>query len=235
MNFPNGLKYYRRLKGITQSKLGENIGVNNTTVSNWEKGVSRPDMDSLVRLSEYLGVSPTDLLYFDGTPEDRGTDYPVAHATQGRVADIRQDYTAGGTSQASVPFFRIGSPEGYLALFAGEKPVPSGHVSVPNMPGCDGAVEVRGEGMSPLVGNGDIVVYRQVSDPGSGILWGEMYIAVYEAGGNLHVSVRYVLQSDVPGCVRLAASNPSHAPLDIPQKKLKALALVKLCIRYAMI
>lgn len=64
MNFSKGLKHYRNLKGVTQKELAEAIETNNTTISNWEKGISKPDMDTLVRLSNYFGVATDDLIFF---------------------------------------------------------------------------------------------------------------------------------------------------------------------------
>ena len=41
--FPEVLKRYRLFRGYTQAKLAERVGVKNTTISNYEKGVSLPD------------------------------------------------------------------------------------------------------------------------------------------------------------------------------------------------
>jgi transcriptional regulator with XRE-family HTH domain len=68
MNFSGGLRHYRVLKGVTQKELAEEIGTNNTTVSNWEKGISKPDMDTLVRLSNYFGIAVDELIFFGEKP-----------------------------------------------------------------------------------------------------------------------------------------------------------------------
>ena len=65
MNFPAGLKYYRGLKGVTQKELAEEVGANNTTISNWEKGISKPDMDTLACLSNYFGITIDELIFFN--------------------------------------------------------------------------------------------------------------------------------------------------------------------------
>ena len=56
--FPETLKKYRLNQGYTQAKLAEKIGVLNTTISNYEKGVSLPDMKTLVKIARILRVDP---------------------------------------------------------------------------------------------------------------------------------------------------------------------------------
>lgn len=63
MNIPRGIKYYRGLKKVTQKELAEYLGVNNTNVSNWEKGIARPDIEMIVRISNYFEISVDDLIF----------------------------------------------------------------------------------------------------------------------------------------------------------------------------
>lgn len=52
----------RKLKKLTQDKLGEKIGVNGKTISKWERGVNAPDISVLNKLSEILDVNVSELL-----------------------------------------------------------------------------------------------------------------------------------------------------------------------------
>ena len=56
------LKKYREAKGYTQRQFASLIGVGNSRVSNWEIGISRPDVDLLAVICDALEVSPSDLL-----------------------------------------------------------------------------------------------------------------------------------------------------------------------------
>jgi len=47
----------RTAKGIKQIELADEMGVNQSAVSNWETGRNEPDNNTLRRLSEYFGVS----------------------------------------------------------------------------------------------------------------------------------------------------------------------------------
>ena len=55
--FSENLKAYRKAKGLTQEELAVRLHVVRQTVSKWEKGLSVPDADLLVRLAEVLEVS----------------------------------------------------------------------------------------------------------------------------------------------------------------------------------
>ena len=52
----------RNEKGMTQSELGERIGVTNKTVSRWENGNYMPDISVITMLCAVLGVSANELL-----------------------------------------------------------------------------------------------------------------------------------------------------------------------------
>jgi transcriptional regulator with XRE-family HTH domain len=69
---PNGfaerLRELRKQKGLSQSELGERVGVHYTHVGRYERGVSRPAADTLKRLADALGVSGDYLL--EGTVEE---------------------------------------------------------------------------------------------------------------------------------------------------------------------
>lgn len=56
------IKGLRKRNGLTQSNLAEIIHVSDKTISKWELGLSVPESDILVKLSEYFNVSVEDLI-----------------------------------------------------------------------------------------------------------------------------------------------------------------------------
>ena len=52
---------------LTQEKLGDLIGVSNTTVSMWETGEAVPRAKTLIKLAEILGCKIDDLLRKEDT------------------------------------------------------------------------------------------------------------------------------------------------------------------------
>ena len=64
----NRIKTARLSKGMSQEKLGENLGVSFQAVSSWETGKCIPDSDLLPALSQALDLS-IDSLLADGSPD----------------------------------------------------------------------------------------------------------------------------------------------------------------------
>ena len=56
------IKAFRQKKGMTQEELASRLHVVRQTVSKWEKGLSVPDAELLIRLAEVLEVSVAQLL-----------------------------------------------------------------------------------------------------------------------------------------------------------------------------
>lgn len=56
------LSELRRAKGLSQNQLADTIHVCRQSISDWERGVSRPTRENLVLLSELYGVSVDYLL-----------------------------------------------------------------------------------------------------------------------------------------------------------------------------
>lgn len=56
MTFGEKLKQARTDAGLKQSELAKIIGTTNTTISNWEKGVSKPDLDMLTYICGALKI-----------------------------------------------------------------------------------------------------------------------------------------------------------------------------------
>lgn len=62
MNLSDRIQNLRKLKGLSQEELAEALGVSRQAVSKWESGQSSPDLDKIVQISEYFGVSTDHLL-----------------------------------------------------------------------------------------------------------------------------------------------------------------------------
>lgn len=56
------LKSLRKSKGITQEELAVRLNVVRQTISKWEKGLTVPDADTLIRIAEILEVNVSELL-----------------------------------------------------------------------------------------------------------------------------------------------------------------------------
>lgn len=70
-------------KGITQNELAKALSVSNKTVSKWENGLSAPNLNMLVTLSDFYGVSTDSLL----GREDESTPSPIPS----RLSELRRN------------------------------------------------------------------------------------------------------------------------------------------------
>lgn len=58
----NSLRELRKKAGLSQQQLSELLGVNQTAISQWERGVTTPSSRMLIKLSQIFMTSPSVLL-----------------------------------------------------------------------------------------------------------------------------------------------------------------------------
>jgi transcriptional regulator with XRE-family HTH domain len=69
--FANNLIRLRKQQGLTQEKLAEKLNISTAAISKWEKGKSTPDIDTIIVLADYFGISTDRLLLPCNLTEDR--------------------------------------------------------------------------------------------------------------------------------------------------------------------
>ena len=63
------IKNYRLFRNLSQRKLAEKLDKSINTVANWERGLSSPDVNTLIAICRVLDVTPNELLGFDVNKE----------------------------------------------------------------------------------------------------------------------------------------------------------------------
>jgi phage repressor protein C with HTH and peptisase S24 domain len=134
----------------------------------------------------------------------------------------------------SVPLYDIQASASVVALFrdqSSEKPVD--HITIPNLPKCDGAIYVSGDSMYPLLKSGDIIMYKKLANTVDNIFWGEMYlVSLINDDGDEFVMVKWIHKSDQgEDFIKLVSENRHHQPKDFHIKNVKGLALIKASVR----
>ncbi len=61
MPFQEILKQLLEEKNLSQQKLADILGVNQTTVSQWLMGNKKPSYDNILLIYEKFGITPNDL------------------------------------------------------------------------------------------------------------------------------------------------------------------------------
>ncbi|MGN0387131.1 MAG: helix-turn-helix domain-containing protein [Lachnospiraceae bacterium] len=81
MNVADRIQNLRKTKGISQEQLADAIGVSRQAVSKWESEQTMPDLDKVILMSEYFGVT-TDYLLKGIEPAGE-----IEHMTVGDIID----------------------------------------------------------------------------------------------------------------------------------------------------
>ncbi len=62
MNIADRIQYLRKSRGISQEELADQINVSRQAVSKWESEQSMPDLEKIIMMSDYFGVTTDYLL-----------------------------------------------------------------------------------------------------------------------------------------------------------------------------
>jgi phage repressor protein C with HTH and peptisase S24 domain len=142
--------------------------------------------------------------------------------------------TDNNEQNQAVPLYDIQASASVVALFKdsmSESPID--HISIPNLPKCDGAIYVSGDSMYPLLKSGDIIMYKKIGTSIDNMFWGEMYlVSLINDDGDEFVMVKWLHKSELGSeYVKLVSENRHHQPKDFHIKNIKGLALIKASVR----
>lgn len=70
MRFNEKLLKLRKEKGYSQEELGNRIDITRQTISNWELGISTPEMQKIVELAELFEITTDELLGLEEKKQD---------------------------------------------------------------------------------------------------------------------------------------------------------------------
>lgn len=134
------IREYRRRCGLSQKELADLCGVHQTAVSQWEKGRTTPDLESLKKLAKALGVS-VELLLGEEPIQDENKILGFARINAESAAE-----KLGGSE-----FFALSVNDDTMSPTL----IPHDTVIVNRM-----EVPVSGELAAVTIGNGDAMITR---------------------------------------------------------------------------
>lgn len=143
--FSKNLKYLRESKGISKNKLGEMVGVNQTTIGRWETNEIKPSIDNVEEVAKALNVNLPDLLIKD--LEFDNADYFELDLDVVKIPVL-------GTIKAGIP------------IEAQEEIID--YVEIPKKWTIGGkkfyGLQISGDSMFPKYQEGDTVIFEQNED-----------------------------------------------------------------------
>ena len=137
--FGDKIREARKAAGLTQRQLADKVNVSNTSISNWEKNLSRPDPDTIQHLCWALNVQPNYFFAVDNSPALPANIVPMPEMRKIPLV---------GTIACGEPILAEENIEDY--------------VSIPKDLAGDFALTCKGDSMiNARIFDGDIVYIRQ--------------------------------------------------------------------------
>lgn len=228
--------------GINRNSFAQNIGYERSqTLYDIISGKSKPSYDFFLKfsISEYSEIININwLINGRGSMLKQNKEYEVEKDSSLIISEpkvsrynLKTDYY--GVDRQSIPLYELDASAGLNTLFSTQNTqVPLDYITVPNAPKCDGALFVRGDSMYPILKAGDIICYKTILNLDN-LIYGEMYVLDIDNGDDEFLTVKFVKKSDKGDkYVTLVSENKHHADKDVPLKQIRALAIIKLSIRY---
>lgn len=211
------IRFLMRELNCRQAEFARKIDVDPSNLSKYLTG-RLPISDSLLnRLVVNLGVDKSWLV--------DGSDLPFAKQTTPAVVSTTPSIdTRLPAIKAATPVYDIDVTAGAsprAAIFTDEQIV--GWVNLPDLTGQDNRIiRVNGDSMVPVIGNGDYVVVREVTNK-QYIFWGQIYVVLLDDFRML----KYVRRNADPQLVTLRSANPEYDDMEINRDDIRNMLLVR--------
>lgn len=184
-NYSERIKQLRLARGWSQQTLSEKLNLTKMAVSQYERGVRKPDINIVTALCDIFNVSSDYLL----GAEDVTMRY------------LREDDLRKLDSARRVPVF--GDVAAGVPIEAIEDVIDWEEITE-GLPGEYFGLRVKGDSMSPRIMEGDVLIVHAQPDVESG------EVAIVQINGDHATCKRVVKHSDG---VSLISFNPSYAPM----------------------
>lgn len=207
------IKFYREKLGLEQKQVAAQLGINKNTVSNWEIGRSRPDINLIPDLCRVLNITLYELFEMDD-PRPKYTEnetlllsrYRTLSAGHRHVVDkLVQSLDLIEVNEDAHKITKLLYLERQLAAGIGDptdfddEGTPIFLYSQKDIDRADYVFTVNGDSMEPDFHSGDMVLVEKIPDGpdikegevGAFIIGSETYIKVFERDGLHSLNKKY--------------------------------------------
>ena len=212
-------------KGISKNKFYIETGISNGVLDK-KSGLSMETVEKFY--SKFPEINPEWLLTGEGEMLKGSNGYEIDKTLHTpKIAEPQSHY--GNT----IPLYdHFDATAGVVEVFTDNpQSIPIDHITIPNLPKCDGALHIRGDSMYPLLKSGDIVAYKVIHNMYN-IIWGEMYLIYVSHEGDDYFFCKFLKKSSNKGYAEFISHNQHHQTVEFPLESIKALAIVKASIRF---
>ncbi len=194
------LKYLRKKNHISQQILADAVGMSRTSIGDYERGRTEPDISTLIEIADYFKVSLDDLLR---------KDFEIIRNKDFRILAI----TVDKEDRENIELVDTKAEAGYIESFNDPeyiKDLPK--VYFPIIPeGTYRGFEIRGDSMLPME-PGSIVICSYVENM-KDIKTGKTYVVVSKSGGLVYKRIRLLPEENA---LLLISDNDIYSPYILP-------------------
>ena len=200
----SNLKYLRKKGKISQGELAEEFEVARTTMGDYERGKTEPNLEMLIRMSQKFDVAIGELITDDLTHNE----LEIVRQDGLRVLAISVDKD----NNENIELVDTKAEAGYLDSFQDPEYIRDlPKISFPNIPnGTFRGFEIRGDSMLPME-SGSIVLCSYVEQIDQ-IKDGKTYVVVSEEQGLVY---KRVINRKEDSKLVLSSDNESYIPYEI--------------------
>ncbi|RDY57927.1 XRE family transcriptional regulator [Flagellimonas nanhaiensis] len=202
------MNHLRRLKGLSQEELAEELGATRSTIGSKEEGRSMPSLELLVKTSDFFKV-PVDILIRKDLTKAKDFSF-IELGNQRVLFPIMVDQD----NKDMIEVVPVKTSAGYLAGYDDPEYIEQlEKIKLPFLPtGKHRAFPIKGDSMLPMK-PGSFVVGKFIEDR-SDIKDGRTYVLLTQNDGMVYK--RVYNQIDENGTLKLVSDNKSYEPFEVP-------------------
>jgi len=202
------LNYLRKKNKISQQALADAMEIPRTTLGDYERGKTEPNLAMLIKLSDYFEVKVDDLIRADLSHQD----LEILRNKDLRVLAISVDQDNNG----NIELVDTKAEAGYLESFNDPEYIRDlPKIAFPSIPeGTYRGFEIRGDSMLP-VEPGSVVICSYVEQL-SDVKDGRTYIIVSKDDGLVYKRIRNLKDKN---SFFLQSDNESYLPYEVPYEE----------------
>jgi transcriptional regulator with XRE-family HTH domain len=209
MHFASNIRFLRQKYQLSQQQVSEQLDIPRTTLGDYERGHTEPNIETLLRIAELYQVSVELLMRFDLA--DGQTEIQEKKGL--RILSTTTD----SKGKSNIELVRTRAYAGYLESFDDPefiKELPRMHI-----PGLKGsyyrAFEISGDSMAPME-SGSVVICSYVEKI-KDIVPGKTYVVVSRQNGLVY---KRLFPENKSRTLRLVSDHPDYPPVSIPMEDL---------------
>ncbi|HMP28303.1 MAG TPA: helix-turn-helix domain-containing protein [Saprospiraceae bacterium] len=206
------VKHLRKIHGLTQQDLSEQLMIPRSTLGEYERGNTEPSLDLVIKISKLFKVEIDRLLKYKISDTVVDTNY----LRQTKVLAV----TLGQSDQTNIELVNTKAEAGYLDSYSDPefiKDLPKIHF--PNLPrGHYRGFEISGDSMLPIE-SGSIVICRYIEHLNE-IKDNKTYVVISKREGVVYKRVRNVKEEQK---LTLISDNESYLPYALPYTEIDEL------------